>query len=341
MNQAAIQRICSIASNNTIARSIARHVDKFTSSHKLEPVYTAHQFTAPIQDQPTSRLLSLPAELRQMIYRHVFDSGLSLHLSRRAYIQLALLETCRLIHSEAHELAFNKWYFHVLDGPRFIKGTLSRRARSSWKILKPNKSHTRNSMRRNALSQRLWTLGTRINHLRYVGITMPHSELDPLSKDNPFLLTQLPLTELTICLAGAVGGNWEKDVALYQKFMSSLLCFTPDSSASPPPPIHTLTKDKIERLIALKRWHYNPQPDDVHRMLKALETRKVVVRATHDVLWKAFVFFGLIDQNEWSLVTPHVDGGLYLQFVDEEAFQPGGVLEFGRLGRGTGGLEKE
>jgi hypothetical protein len=65
----------------------------------------------------------------------------------------------------------------------------------------------RESMRRKALSERLCTPGARINHLRYVDIMMLHSKVDPLGKDNPLLLTRLPLTELTIGLIAIVGGH--------------------------------------------------------------------------------------------------------------------------------------
>lgn len=332
MEHEAVQRVFSGASSNTVIRSIARRVDELTGSHIFEPVYTAHMFTSPIQRQPTSRLLQLPPEVRQHIYRYVFECDLGLHLGRRAYIQLALLESCRLIHSEAHELGFNSWYFHVLDGPRLIKGTLSKpRKWRIWKSAKSKKSDAMESTRRKTLSQRLWTLGSRIDHLRYVGITMPHAKLSPLSNDNPFLLMCLPLTELTINLTGTVGEHWKNDVALYHNIVGSLLCLSQNNTTgSLPPPIHIRTKEKIEQYVALKRQVYQPQPTDLHRMLKALETKKVVVRATQDVMWKAFVFFGLFTTNEWGLVTPHVDGIRYLHFLADEVLQGSGVLEFGR-----------
>ncbi|KAF2448652.1 hypothetical protein P171DRAFT_428697 [Karstenula rhodostoma CBS 690.94] len=341
MHHGAVQRVYSIASGNAVVRSIARRVDELASSHSLEPVYTAHQFTSLIQRQPSSRLLELPPEVRQLIYRYVFECDLGLHLGRRAYIQLALLETCRLIHSEAHELAFNSWYFHVLDGPRLIKGTPSKRRKwNAWKIARSKKSDTRESMRRKSLSRRLWALGARINHLRYVGITMPHAKLSPLSKDNPFLLTRLPLTELTIGLTGTVGKHWKHHVAIYHNIVGSLLCLSQNATpGSLPPLIRTQTKEKFERFIALKRWMYKPQHTDVCQMLKALETKKVVVRATQNVLWNAFVFFGLFTGNEWGLATPHVDGDRYLHFVEEEELLQGsGVLEFGRVDHRKGGL---
>ncbi|KAJ4346724.1 uncharacterized protein N0V89_010656 [Didymosphaeria variabile] len=343
MDHPAVQSVCSIASSNIVTQSIIRHFDQFPNSHTLEPVYMAHLFTSPIQPQQNSRLLSLPPEVRLQIYGYVFDSGLSLQLGRRAYVQLALLETCRLLHSEAHKLAFNQWYFHVLDGPRMIKGTpffrRFPRRWNAWKVGKARKSDARERFRKKTLSQRLWTLGARVNHLRFVGITMPHSKLDPLSANNPFLLTRLPLTELTIGLTGSVGGHWKSDVKIYFSLISSLLYLSRAiNSDGPLQPIYTLKKERMERFIALHRWTYEPQPVELHRMLGALETKKVTVRATQDVLWKAFVYFGLIHRNAWKVVPSDSEEDEYMHFVDEEAFSGGGVLEFGRLGKRKGGL---
>ncbi|KAL1596997.1 hypothetical protein SLS60_008579 [Paraconiothyrium brasiliense] len=256
---------------------------------------------------------------------------------------MTLLETCRLIHSEAHELAFHNWYFHILDEPRTIKSTRFDRRYprmwNAWKVTKAKKPDAREFIKKKTLSQRLSTLGARVNHLRYVGITMPHSKLDPLSANNPFLLTRLPLTELTISLTGSVGGHWKSDVKFYHSFISSLFYLNQTvGSSSALPPIHTLAKNRVERFIALQRWTYKPQPNELNRMLEALETKKVAVRATQDVLWKGFMFFGLMNQNEWRLVTPHPEGDRYLYFVDEEAFSGGGVLEFGRLDKRKAGL---
>ncbi|KAL5418759.1 hypothetical protein PMIN03_000904 [Paraphaeosphaeria minitans] len=326
MEYEAVQRIRSMAFSKTAVRSFARRMDELTDSHSLEFVYTAHLFTSSIQRQPDSRLLELPPEVRQRIYEYVFECDLGLRLGRRAYIQLAFLESCRLIHSEAHELAFNTWYFHVLDGPRLIKGTPSKQRK--WRA---------------SLSLRLWTLGSRINHLRYVGITMPHAKLSLLNKDNPFLLMRLPLTELSIGLTGSLGEYWKKDVAIYHKLMGSLLCLGRNTTPGSSP--HAQIKEKIERFVALERWSYKPDATDVHQMLQLLKTKKVVVRATHDLLWKAFVFFGLFTSNEWGLATPHADGDRYLHFLkeeeEEEVLKGSAALEFGRAERRSGGLGEE
>lgn len=159
-----------MALSNTSVRSTARRVDELTLSHSLEHVYKADLFTSPIQHQPESRLLNLPPEVRQLIYKYVFECDLGLFLGRRAYIQLALLGSCRLIHSEAHELAFNTWYFHILDGPRLLKGTCSkRRNRKACKDAKSREADITELIMHKALSYRLWTLGSRIHHLRYIG----------------------------------------------------------------------------------------------------------------------------------------------------------------------------
>jgi hypothetical protein len=115
MDQAAIQRICPIASSTIVARSIAHHVDNFTSSAKSESVYTTHH------SRPNSAKRAMATSLIL------------------ASICTSLLETCHLIYSEAHQLASNEWYFHVLYGPHLIKRTPSRRKWSSWQTPKQKK----------------------------------------------------------------------------------------------------------------------------------------------------------------------------------------------------------
>lgn len=166
---------------------------------------------------------------------------------------------------------------------------------------------------------------------------MPHAKLSPLSKNNPFILTRLPLAELSIGLTGSLGEHWKDNVATYHDVMGSIFCLSQvGTSDSPPLPIHTKTKEKIERFVALKRWLYKPQPANIHRMLQTLQTKKVIVRATHDLLWKTFVFFGVFATNEWGLATPHADGDRYLHFVEEEVLQGSAMLEYGRVERQNG-----
>ncbi|KAK7188977.1 uncharacterized protein CC84DRAFT_1176886 [Paraphaeosphaeria sporulosa] len=164
---------------------------------------------------------------------------------------------------------------------------------------------------------------------------MPQAKLNPLSKDKPFLLMRLPLTELSIGLTGSSSEYLKKDVAIYHNLMSSLLCSQNTTRGSPSLKVHTQTEEKIERLVALSRWLYKPDAADVYRTLRALETRKAVVRATNDLLWKTVVFF--VTSTEWGFATPHVDGDRYLHFL-EEMLRGSAALEFAQVKHRSGGL---
>ena len=142
-----------LAAGGSIVRTLAYHADRICGIHSLETVYKKKIFQSPVGLQSASRLLSLPVELRMMIYEHLFAPPYARTNT------LAILATCRKIHGEILVLALEKAQFQM----------------SGHKGL--------------SFQSKLWALGPLQQHLRHVNITMPIQKLSDTSANNPFILT--------------------------------------------------------------------------------------------------------------------------------------------------------
>lgn len=316
------QHLCKVLASSRRARSIARRLDEFIIVHQLskpslqralQNVYGAHMFTSSILAQPASPFLSLPTEIRCLIYYYVFgpeadtesedtrqcirpiDSTSYIAAddyadSRSSSEQLSLLATCRQVYGEAHKLAFNRTVFKL----------------ESWSKNIP-------------ISKHLATLGPLQMHLRHVEIVMRPSDLQLLSRDNPFTLMQLPLTKLEIRFIEGYHKGWKGHVKEWYLIVSAL-CHVHrprDREGNPQGPrqqIHTVFKEKNKRRAELQRLTYQPSHDDVWHVLDWMRTKKVVVRAPSDMLYKAFSFFGLFGADNIGSGFKGADRYKYLIF---------------------------
>lgn len=301
-----------IGASNRLIRRVARRLDNFLDAHNLfapsirrmlQDVYKAKLFTKPVLPQPSSRLLSLPAEIRCMIYAHLFESDDSDYLRPP---QLALLATCRLIHGEAYRFALSTLVFHM----------------TVW----DKKLHLRKS---------LSALGPLQTHLRRVRILITLPELQSVGANNPFTLVQLPLEELEIQILKTVTESWASDVNFFHLIVSAI-CHVDqaeDKDGNPKGPhrsIHESFRKKNMRRIEQKYWNYTPSQKDLYHMLDSMQAKKVVVRTVTDVLFRAFLYFGMVSLNLSKMVMKAPNGGRYLAFYNGLE-EPRGYLEFGKL----------
>lgn len=76
--------------------------------------------------QPQNKLLSLPAEIRVLIYGALFSPNLialaSFFAPDRPPCRLSLLLTCRQIYAEAHAIAYRNSVFHLAAAPEVLCG---------------------------------------------------------------------------------------------------------------------------------------------------------------------------------------------------------------------------
>jgi hypothetical protein len=165
------------------------HVDRFCQSHTFEALWRKNMFRIDLIDgQKDSMLMSLPLEIRLMIWKYV----LSPPYNNSADI-LSVLATCRLVHGEA--------VVHALESITFF-------------------------VRRSAgleFQSKLWSLGTLAQHLRHVRVDTSFEKLDGRSANNPFILTKLPLNHLYINLGELQSNGWFSQNMAYQRLIFALL----------------------------------------------------------------------------------------------------------------------
>jgi hypothetical protein len=141
-----------------------------------------------IDAQKNSMLMSLPPNIRQMIWKYV----LSLSYDKSANI-LSIVSTCRLAHGEAIVQALESTTFYV--------------GRSAGL----------------EFQSKLWSLGTLAQHLRHVKVEISLEDLKARSANNPFLLTKLPLDFLDIDLGVVQTRSWSEENFAYHRLMTALL----------------------------------------------------------------------------------------------------------------------
>jgi hypothetical protein len=167
----------------------AFQVDRFCQSHTFEALWRKNMFRIDLIDgQKDSMLMSLPLEIRLMIWKYV----LSPPYNNSADI-LSVLATCRLIHGEA--------VVHALESTAFFVG------RSAGL----------------EFQSKLWSLGTLAQHLRYVRVDTSFEKLDGRSANNPFILAKLPLKYLDINLGELKSNGWFSQNMAYQRLIFALL----------------------------------------------------------------------------------------------------------------------
>ncbi|KAF2279867.1 uncharacterized protein EI97DRAFT_454816 [Westerdykella ornata] len=244
--------------------------------------------------QPDCPLLSLPSEVRQMIWQYVFEYD-DQDTNRLSSEQLALLATCRLINFEAIHLALQNTNFQL---------TCPASKSLSY----------RNGLRH---------LGPLQLHLRYITITMPIEKIN-CGPNNPFLLTQLPLTKLTIILTDNVSysqrqGPHAASFDLRYQLVSALLYRSPPSTTQTveggistvtlqgdTTEIYLSRLQSLARTVSVKTWNFAPTKDMLYDVMAHCRAHDVEVRyqnthisdsSTTYWLWRALTHFQLVDSR--------------------------------------------
>jgi hypothetical protein len=152
----------------------AFQIDQYYQSHNFEWLWKNNMFRHDLIDsQKNSMLMSLPPEIRLMIWKYV----LSPPYDKSANI-LSILASCRLAHGEAIVQALEGTTFHV--------------GRSAGL----------------EFQSKLWSLGTFKQHLRHINVDISLKDSTDRSTNNPFLLSKLPLDHLDIDLGVVNTEHW-------------------------------------------------------------------------------------------------------------------------------------
>ncbi|KAF1954101.1 hypothetical protein CC80DRAFT_550562 [Byssothecium circinans] len=254
-----------IAWKTKVERTVAYLTDNIRSTHNMEDTYKSNLFCTPVPDQPNSQLHKLPAEVRMLIYKHVFTSRHSKR--RRSSIALALLATCRLIHGEAYEKAFESVHFR-LNGEAGL-----------------------------SFYKKIWSLGSLQQHLRRITIKMAMEKLEYTTGNNPFVLMQLPLDKLEVDFGSISAGNWDEKVHLYHRLVPAVLFRTPNFRDRTRPIYKLDAASRALHYTNVATWQFSPEPKDLYDVMVRSQTKEVMVKALSnrkDVLWSAFRHFGLV-----------------------------------------------
>jgi hypothetical protein len=285
--------------------------DQYNLHDNITTIYRNRLFSSAIRPQPASRLLSLPAEIRLIIYDYVFAPPFD-HSSAKF---LAPLATCRLINREALKLAFERCQFRI--------------------------STHANLMYR----PRLWELGDLQKHLRHVEISMPMSKLNAVGPNNPFILTQLPLNMLKISFSEDVqyycSLTWEREISLYNTLISAIL-YRSSTQKLGDKTQETYRNPylQMKRRLELKTWNFRPLPLDLWNVMLHCQTKDVVVEVKKgyrdpDFLWNAFVHFQLVDRPykkiKMSLPDAADNAGVATAWWKKHMFYDEGEASFVRL----------
>ncbi|KAF1996440.1 hypothetical protein P154DRAFT_319853 [Amniculicola lignicola CBS 123094] len=252
--------------NNPATRAVVRRIGRHYNTRAHSNFYTAHLFSKPIETQPGSPLLRIPAEIRLEIYRYVFtppDMG-----------ERALLLTCRLVNHEAIKIAFQN---------------------VDWCL---DAAAARN------LELRIWYLGDLTMELRNVTIDIPFEKLDCMGPNNPFLLMRLPLDKLVINLGRIKQKRWREEISTYYRLLSAFLHHSSVQSPTDERSQRYAALMAKSKLARLKRrgevgaWIWTPCKDDLYQTMRSCMAKKVVVTtrqsASNDPFWTSFEFFDLV-----------------------------------------------
>ncbi|KAF2743554.1 hypothetical protein M011DRAFT_508753 [Sporormia fimetaria CBS 119925] len=250
-------------------------------------------FLSTIELQPDSLLLSIPPEIRLLIYEAVFDGSAN---------NVGLLATCRLINEEAHGFAYRR--IHLQRG-------MNRSAVFISKLV---------PIRRNLYDS--CDIPSRIqHHLKHVTITMRLDDINPTGVCIPFCLTSLLLSTLKNRLEydqvrksgpfNPVGGffgrihyNHVVVAALLYPFPENRPAFVPPSRSeglrkNPP------SLEHCENYVGF--WNISPLPEHFETALLRCQPKEVSVeyplykyeysptrRGVDDLVWDALRFFDLV-----------------------------------------------
>ncbi|KAF1834109.1 hypothetical protein BDW02DRAFT_569386 [Decorospora gaudefroyi] len=171
-----------------VPRAVAYRIDKHCHSRALERLYSKRLFSSSIQRQPHSPILSLPTEIRLIIYAYIFLSQQG-KADRWSTVRPILL-TCRLMYEEAIVMALQRTYF---------------RFQSPYQ---PKKTRV---------------LGRLQQHLRYVNIGISLYNFAAHGSNNPFILSDLPLHLLVINFNTRVHWTWSQEKTTYYRLISAIL----------------------------------------------------------------------------------------------------------------------
>lgn len=284
--------------NMQVFARLAALADKVCDSHALEAVYKKNLFRpTTIKPQQASHFMSLPTEIRLIIYSFVFTPPYD-----KTRNVLSLLATCRKVHGEAIVMALNTTQFH-LDGNKGL-----------------------------SFQSKLWGLGELQQHLRRIDIRMPMQRLNGNSSNNPFVLTGLPLSSLEIDFEMIEDiEKWAKENRIYHRFVSALLHQTTAATlGSQTVPLHKSMVEKNKRRARsalLKTWATKKQ---LYHMIAGMNTKTLVVKCTDngkDILWSAFTHFELVEDTLTVMRVGGISGPKHhIMFYDTEGQN---VLEIG------------
>ncbi|KAF2657182.1 hypothetical protein K491DRAFT_777453 [Lophiostoma macrostomum CBS 122681] len=283
-----LKSLSSYIPNTAFTRKILQNISRHVHNHGFDEFCWAALFQTAIEPQPGSRFLSLPAEVRLLIYIHVFAEPSSLQHSG----DLALLRTCRRVNEEAVELAFAKTKWH-------ISSTSSLNYRAG-----------------------LWNLGVLQLKLRHIEICMPLAKIDAIGASNPFVLTLLPLNILKITFEDEEPEAWRQEVELYHNFISALLYSSPPKESHGDRTNNTeqtkasgnLVKRHSDRTVEIYKyahlqmrrrlevcaWAFRPSPAELENVVARMRAKEVVVRCKQyeaDLLWQSFLHFDLLHHH--------------------------------------------
>jgi hypothetical protein len=167
----------------------AFNVDRYYQSHKFEWLWKNNMFRRDLSDSQTnSMLMSLPPEIRLMIWKYVLAPPHD-HSTNILFI----LASCRLAHGET--------VVQALESTTFVVG------RSAGL----------------EFQSKLWSLGTLTQYLRHIEVDISLKDSTARSANNPFLLSKLPLNRLDIDLGVVKTEHWADENLKYHCLMSALL----------------------------------------------------------------------------------------------------------------------
>jgi hypothetical protein len=221
----------------------------------LKPVHKKRLSRPQARHQTKSALLKLPTEIRLMIYAYVFYP--TPRDSEDWCRVRPILSTCRLMYQETIVLALQTTCFRF---PRHQTGHY-----------KP---------------KRIRVLGALQQHLRHVEVMISLLNLDAHGRNNPFLLSNLPLDVLRITFLTPTHWTRSHDKKAYYRIISALL-------------YRKRTLGKSHHRMAVATMQYMPGRQDLYDTLVEVKAKSVEVScgSSSMILWNAFLHFHLVSQR--------------------------------------------
>jgi hypothetical protein len=292
--------------NNALTRRAVRTYEQYNLSHDMTSFYKVHLFRTDIKPQPESRLLTLPPEIRHIIYEYVFTPS----QATKSSDIVAVLATCRLVNQEAVNMALQRVHWRIITDSALVyrKG--------------------------------LWNLGNLQHHLRHIDVEMPLAKIDPVGANNPFLLSHLRLDHLQITFTDIENlEDWHDEVELYHKLISALMYREPSGKFSgeyvPTTEVYRSRQLSAKRQSELTMWNFQPTSTQLVHVMLNLQAKELVVKRKsnqEDILWSAFKYFRLVYGPSFRvknfLDKPRIGGNMEVVFLTLTFFDEDGSSFF-------------